>query len=143
MDTKSKFRKLWQNLLKTLFLGNSLYTLLKNSKGDPNAEETNIVIESLRQAKVRIDEYGFAELTDVTDLIKNQGASLGPDLQGIVTTSDVKDLSVHDGTISLHKDLVPFYVSKVRVRRDWLHYQFNWPWLKMGVSSWSTRWSKD
>lgn len=87
--------------------GNPLYTLLKNSKGDPNAEETNIVIESLRQAKARIDEHGFAELTDVTDLIKNQGASLGLDLQRIVTTLDVKDLSVRDGRISLHEDLVP------------------------------------
>lgn len=87
--------------------GNPLYSLLKYSKGELNADQKNIVIDSLRQAKSKIDEHGFAELADVTELVKIQASILGLDLKGTSTTLDVKELSVRDSRVSLHEDLVP------------------------------------
>lgn len=88
--------------------GNPLYSLLKASSTNEPHEESNVIIKSLRLAKSKIDEHGFNELQNVTDHITTQAAALGLNILNTNTTLDFKELSIKDGRISLHEDLVPF-----------------------------------
>ena len=88
--------------------GNPLYSLLKAQKTQGIINDNNVVIESLRQAKNKIDEYPFSELDDVTNLIKGRSAVFGLDISEAHTTLDFKELSIKGGRISLHENAIPF-----------------------------------
>ena len=88
--------------------GNPLYNLLKSQDTQNIASESNIIIDSLRQAKNKIDEFPFPELEEVTNLIKNQASIFGLNISETHTTLDFKELSIKDGRISLHENTIPF-----------------------------------
>lgn len=88
--------------------GNPLYSLLKASEARETPDENNVILESLRAAKIKIDEHAFEELVAVTDLIKMQAAALGLNILNTSTTLDFKELSMKDGRISLHENSIPF-----------------------------------
>ncbi|MET0637835.1 MAG: AAA family ATPase [Chitinophagaceae bacterium] len=88
--------------------GNPLYGILKAVEAEVLPGEKNVIIETLRLAKAKIDEHDFPELKTVTDQITLRAAHLGLDITGSRTTLDFKDLSIKDGRVSLHDDLIPF-----------------------------------
>lgn len=88
--------------------GNPLYSLLKRQDAQEITSEDNVIIDSLRQAKSKIDEFHFSELKEVTNLIINQASSFGLDISQTHTTLDFKELSIKDGRISLHENAIPF-----------------------------------
>lgn len=88
--------------------GNPLFSLLKVGKNQEAVGQSNIVIDSLRQAKRKIDEFPFEDLEEVTNLIKNQAAEFGLKISETHTTLDFKELSIKDGRISLHENSIPF-----------------------------------
>ncbi|MDR2273703.1 MAG: ATP-binding protein [Sphingobacterium sp.] len=89
--------------------GNPLYSLLKNAElQSEDDNENSIVLESLRSAKIKIDEHGFEKLIEVTNLVKLQAAGLGLNIEKTRTTLDFKELSIRDNRISLHDDKIPF-----------------------------------
>lgn len=88
--------------------GNPLYSLMKSFDADGTSGDNNVIIDSLRDAKSKIDEHKFEELQTVTDIIKNHAASLGLNLAETRTTLDFKELTIRDGRISLHESSVPF-----------------------------------
>lgn len=88
--------------------GNPLYSLLKSLDTTDAPDEVNIIIQSLRAAKTQIDQHNFSELQEVTDKITLQAAALGLNILNTNTTLDFKELSIKDGRISLHEDLIPF-----------------------------------
>lgn len=88
--------------------GNPLFSLLKGQDSQEAASQINVVIDSLRQAKLKIDDYPFSELMGVTTLIKNQAAVFGLNISEAHTTLDFKELSIKDGRISLHENAIPF-----------------------------------
>lgn len=88
--------------------GNPLYNLLKAQEAQKAVNNDNVVIESLRQAKAKIDEYPFSELKEVTNIIKQQAAAFGLNVSETHTTLDFKELSIKDGRISLHEKAIPF-----------------------------------
>lgn len=88
--------------------GNPLYSLLKSQDTQNIASESNIIIDSLRQAKSKIDEFPFPELEEVTNLIKNHASIFGLNISETHTTLDFKELSIKDGRISLHENTIPF-----------------------------------
>jgi len=88
--------------------GNPLYSLLKALDAQETTDESNVILESLRAAKIKIDEHAFEELAVVTDLIKTQAAALGLNILNTSTTLDFKELSMKDGRISLHENSIPF-----------------------------------
>ena len=88
--------------------GNPLYALLKTTDSQEVSAEKNVIIQSLREAKNKIDEYQFEGLQEVTDLIKDQAATFGLNIRNVNTTLDFKELSIKDGRISLHEDEIPF-----------------------------------
>lgn len=88
--------------------GNPLYGILKAVETEILPGEKNVIIETLRIAKAKIDEHDFPELKTVTDQITLRAAHLGLDITGSRTTLDFKDLSIKDGRVSLHDDLIPF-----------------------------------
>lgn len=88
--------------------GNPLFSLLKGQNAQETAGQSNVVIDSLRQAKRKIDEFPFADLEEVTNLIKNQAAVFGLNISETHTTLDFKELSIKDGRISLHENAIPF-----------------------------------
>ncbi|MEB0301536.1 AAA family ATPase [Mucilaginibacter sp. 5C4] len=88
--------------------GNPLYALLKALDKKDQPEEKNVVIRSLREAKNHIDKHGFSELQEATDIVAMQAAALGLNILNSGNTLDLKELSIKDGRISLHEDLIPF-----------------------------------
>ena len=88
--------------------GNPLYNILKSGEIEAIPGEKNVIIETLRIAKSRIDAHDFPELKEVTDLITEGAAHLGLDITGSRTTLDFKDLSIKDNRVSLHDEQVPF-----------------------------------
>lgn len=88
--------------------GNPLYSLLKRQDTQEISSQNNVIIDSLRQAKSKIDEFHFSELEEVTNLIKKQAAIFGLNISETRTTLDFKELSIKDGRISLHEDSIPF-----------------------------------
>lgn len=88
--------------------GSPLFSLLNGMKSPEITSQNNVVIDSLRQAKSKIDEFPFADLEEVTNLIKNQAAVFGLNISETHTTLDFKELSIKDGRISLHENAIPF-----------------------------------
>jgi putative ATP-dependent endonuclease of the OLD family len=88
--------------------GNPLYSLLNSQGAQEVPSENNVVLDSLRQAKKKIDASPFSELAEVTNLVKKQAAVFGLDISETRTTLDFKELSIKDGRISLHENAIPF-----------------------------------
>lgn len=88
--------------------GNPLYTLLKALDKKEGPEEKNVIMRSLRGAKNHIDKHAFSELQEATDIVAMQAAALGLNILNSGNTLDLKELSIKDGRISLHEDLIPF-----------------------------------
>jgi putative ATP-dependent endonuclease of OLD family len=88
--------------------GNPLYSLLKALDKKDGPEEKNVIIRSLREAKNHIDKHTFNELREATDIVTMQAAALGLNILNSGNTLDLKELSIKDGRISLHEDLIPF-----------------------------------
>ena len=88
--------------------GSPLFSLLMAQDNQQKPSQGNVVIDSLRQAKSNIDEFPFADLEDVTDIIKKQAAVFGLNISKTNTTLDFKELSIKDGRMSLHENSIPF-----------------------------------
>ena len=88
--------------------GNPLYSILRSGELDSIPGEKNVIIETLRIAKSKIDAHGFPELQEVTDLVTARAAHLGLDITGSRTTLDFKDLSIKDSRVTLHDNQIPF-----------------------------------
>jgi putative ATP-dependent endonuclease of OLD family len=97
--------------------GNPLYSLLKISGVAIDDDDANIIIQSLRDAKTKIDEHKFPELKIVTDLVTATAASLGLNILHTNTTLDFKELAVKEGRISLHEDSIPFRLKGKGTKR--------------------------
>jgi putative ATP-dependent endonuclease of OLD family len=88
--------------------GNPLYALLRSLNKQDHTDEVNIIVQTLRDAKKQIDQHSFEELQEATTLIMQQASRLGLNILNTATTLDFKELSIREGKISLHEDLVPF-----------------------------------
>lgn len=88
--------------------GGPLYSLQKLAECEENAEDSNVVMQSLRTAKKEIDKTDFESLNEVTTLIKSLTEELGLDISKISTTLDSRELLIKEGKISLHEETVPF-----------------------------------
>lgn len=88
--------------------GNPLYNILRSGEIEPVPGEKNVIIETLRKAKLSIDAHGFPELQEVTDIVTSTSAQLGLNITGSSTTLDFRDLSIKDSRVSLHDDKIPF-----------------------------------
>jgi putative ATP-dependent endonuclease of the OLD family len=97
--------------------GNPLYSLLKTSGVAIDDDDANIIIQSLRDAKTKIDEHKFPELKNVTDLVTTTAASLGLNILHTNTTLDFKELAVKEGRISLHENSIPFRLKGKGTKR--------------------------
>jgi predicted ATP-dependent endonuclease of OLD family len=87
--------------------GTPLYSLLKQ-QDSADSEENNIIIESLREAKTKIDSYSFEKFKKITVTVKSKAAELGIDISNTSTSIDFKDITVKDGRVCLHDDKIPF-----------------------------------
>ena len=88
--------------------GNPLYSLLKAKETNPEDENKNIVIDALREAKEKIDEGSFDNLSDVVADITRSASAFGLDISKTHTTIDFKDLTIKDGRLCLHDKNIPF-----------------------------------
>jgi ABC-type branched-subunit amino acid transport system ATPase component len=88
--------------------GNPLYSILRSGDIDAIPGEKNVILETLRIAKAKIDAHDFPELKEVTDHLTVRAAQLGLDITGTRTTLDFKDLSIKDGRVTLHDGAIPF-----------------------------------
>lgn len=85
--------------------GTPLFSLLKQE--DTENPNVNVILDSLRDAKSKIDENEFEHLSIVLDRVKNSASALGLDISAANTTIDSKDISIMDGRISLHEEKIP------------------------------------
>lgn len=85
--------------------GSPLYTLLKADDSAINA--TELILETIREAKNKIDSSTFPDLQTIIDNIKINAQKFGVDLANISTTVDFRDIIIKEGKINLHDDSTP------------------------------------
>jgi hypothetical protein len=96
--------------------GNPLYSILKENQPSNN-EQSDVIIEALREAKGKIDQYSFTQFSDVTEQVKKVSSNLGIDLSEVKTTIDFKDVSIKDGRVCLHDGDVPLRLKGKGTKR--------------------------
>ncbi|MFV8343465.1 ATP-dependent nuclease [Flavobacterium sp. XS2P39] len=85
--------------------GSPLYTLLKADDSAINA--TELILETIREAKNKIDSSAFPDLQAIIDNIKINAQKFGVDLSKINTTIDFRDIIIKEGKINLHDENTP------------------------------------
>ncbi|MCZ8198673.1 MAG: AAA family ATPase, partial [Flavobacterium sp.] len=75
--------------------GSPLFTLLKADDSAINANE--LILETIREAKSKIDSSAFPDLQNVIDNIKNIAEKFGVNLSKINTTIDFRDIVIKEG----------------------------------------------
>src|SRR5690606_7535670 len=85
--------------------GSPLMSLLKADDSAINA--TELILETIREAKQKIDSSKFPNLKAVIDNIKTNAEKFGVNLSNINTTIDFKDIIIKEGKINLHDDTTP------------------------------------
>lgn len=85
--------------------GSPLYALLKADDSAINA--TELILETIREAKNKIDSNAFPDLQTIIDKIKINAQRFGVDLSKINTTVDFKDIVIKEGKINLHDESTP------------------------------------
>lgn len=88
--------------------GNPLYSLLKRQQDPFDSEGSNVIIEALRGAKSKIDNYSFDQFKEITSVVKSRADELGIDISNTSTSIDFKDISIKDGRVCLHEEKIPF-----------------------------------
>ncbi|MDA8214288.1 MAG: ATP-binding protein [Nitrospiraceae bacterium] len=96
--------------------GNPLYSILKEKQSKGN-ENSDVIIEALRDAKEKIDQYSFEQFDDITESVKKVSSNFGIDLSGVKTTIDFKDVSIKDGRVCLHDGDVPLRLKGKGTKR--------------------------
>ena len=86
--------------------GSPLYSLMKMHDKESSLER-NLILTALRDAQSKISEYGFEELSDLAEIIKDQASTMGMKIDGPKTSIDARDLFGKDNKICLHDDLIP------------------------------------
>ena len=86
--------------------GSPLSSILKETQptSDDNSE---VIIDAIREAKEKIDQDSFECFKEVTERIKKSSLNLGVDLSKVKTTVDFRDVSIKDGRVCLHDEDVP------------------------------------
>lgn len=85
--------------------GSPLTSLLKADDSAINASE--VILETIREAKQKIDSSKFPDLQAVINNIKTNAEKFGVNLSKINTTIDFKDIIIREGKINLHDDTTP------------------------------------
>lgn len=85
--------------------GSPLISLLKADDSAINA--TELILETIREAKQKIDSSKFPDLQDVIDNIKTNAEKFGVNLSRINTTIDFRDIIIKEGKINLHDETTP------------------------------------
>ncbi|MGB7200662.1 MAG: AAA family ATPase [Pyrinomonadaceae bacterium] len=89
---------------------NPLYSL--HSQSSPNElDESNVVLEVLRNAKGQLDSNQFDRFSETMNQVVELAKRFGMDLPQTRTTIDFRDIVVKDGRFSLHDDVLPFRVK--------------------------------
>ncbi|AEF02610.1 ATP-dependent nuclease [Alteromonas naphthalenivorans] len=86
--------------------GSPLNSLLKVHTSE--APKKKIVLDAIREAKEKIDKADYAHYSGVMEAIQKQAVGFGLNLEEVQTTIDFKDINLHEGKVSLHKEDVPF-----------------------------------
>lgn len=85
--------------------GSPLYSLLKTDDSAINA--TGLILETIREAKTKIDSNAFPDLKAIVDNIKINAQKFGVNLSKLSTTVDFKDIIIREGKINLHDENTP------------------------------------
>lgn len=85
--------------------GSPLYALLKADDSAINA--TELILETIREAKNKVDSSTFPDLQTIIDNIKIIAQKFGVDLSKINTTIDFRDIIIKEGKINLHDENIP------------------------------------
>lgn len=85
--------------------GSPLMSLLKADDSAINANE--LILETIREAKQKIDSSKFSELQSIIENIKTNSEKFGVNLSKINTTIDFKDIIIREGKINLHDEKTP------------------------------------
>ncbi|KAA3436742.1 ATP-dependent nuclease [Rufibacter hautae] len=86
--------------------GSPLHSLLKKESGK-SIQGNEAIIEALREAKDKIDDSPFTQLSPIITKIENSASMLGVEITDIKTTIDSRDLTFKDGRVCLHQDGLP------------------------------------
>ncbi len=82
--------------------GSPLYSLLRKGQITPDDIDKNLLIESFREAKNKIDQNPFTIFEDTITRVKSSTAKLGLDIGEVSTTVDFRDILVKSNSVCLH-----------------------------------------
>lgn len=85
--------------------GSPLISLLKADDSAINA--TELILETIREAKQKINSSKFPDLQAIIDKIKINSEKFGVNLSNINTTIDFKDIIIREGKVNLHDETTP------------------------------------
>lgn len=92
--------------------GKPLSSILKQEQEQEqepgSGKEKNIIIDALREAKLKIDNNSFQDFSTVIERVKESAKNVGVDISETKTTIDFKDISIRDNKVCLHDDNIPF-----------------------------------
>lgn len=94
--------------------GSPLYSLLIDNSGHI---DSNLVLDTIRDAKKKIDEEQFNCFDEIMMKIKEQSKLFGLNLSDPQTTVDFKDIVVKDGKMCLHENNVPLRLKGKGTKR--------------------------
>jgi putative ATP-dependent endonuclease of the OLD family len=96
--------------------GSPLFSILKElpSTGDENSE---VIINSWREAKEKIDKDDFGHFSAVTENVKKSSLELGVDLSKVKTTIDLRDVIIKGSSVCLHDDNIPLRLKGKGTKR--------------------------
>lgn len=97
--------------------GGPLNRMLKLQSDNTGEGSNSIVLSALREAKSKLDEHQFDELSKTTQLVKKYAGVLGLELPDLNTTIDFRDISMKDGKVSLHESNIPLRLRGKGSRR--------------------------
>lgn len=96
--------------------GSPLYSIFKN-QDDTEEMDSSIILNSLRQAKEKIDKEGFTVFSNVIDRIKSTSRDLGLNIDDLSTTVDFREFMLKEDKVSLHSHNVPFRLKGKGTKR--------------------------
>ncbi len=88
--------------------GKPLYSLLKLELEKETKEEKNIILEALREAKIKIDDNSFEDFNEIVERVVNASKDFGIKLSNTNTTIDFRDILIKDNRVCLHEHQIPF-----------------------------------
>lgn len=97
--------------------GNPLYTLFKQKNIEDVDDDTNPLIDIIRETKSKIDQNIAIKFQDIINLITEEAKVLGLQTSDVCAAIDHRDISIKENKVCLHQDQIPLRLNGKGTKR--------------------------